>query len=318
MEGESPLGEFLRARRQVTTIEQAGLTGVGPRRRTPGLRRDEVAMLAGISIDYYSRLEQGRERRPSDQVIDALARVLQLDEEATEHLHELARGRPHKLTPEGHVDRVEPGLIRLIDGWEIVPAYVVNSRLDVLVRNAVADALYEGLEHSDNLLRLALLNPAARGFYLDWDLDTTSKVAHLRATAGLSSDDPDLIELVEELTAGSEDFQRMWARHDVRGRTRAPVRFHRDDVGDVITTMEVLSVDGSPGQKLIVFQAEPGSPSENALIVLRDRMRPGGGRRRGPRARPPEQGEDPEGGHSDGADLLDPAAAELLRRAEPR
>jgi transcriptional regulator with XRE-family HTH domain len=318
MEGEGPLGEFLRARRQVTTIEQVGLTATGPRRRTPGLRRDEVAMLAGISIDYYSRLEQGRERHPSDQVVDALARVFQLDEEATGHLHDLARGRPHKLTPEGRVDRVEPGLIRLIDGWDIAPAYVVNSRLDVLVRNAVAEALYEGFEHSDNLLRLALLNPAARGFYLDWELDTTSKVAHLRATAGPSSDDPDLIELIEELTAGSEDFQRMWARHDVRGRTRAPVRFHRDDVGDVITTMEVLSIDGSPGQKLIVFQAEPGSPSENALIVLRDRMRPGGGGHGGPPASSPEQGEDPQGGHSDGPHLAEPGVVELRHCAEPR
>jgi transcriptional regulator with XRE-family HTH domain len=275
-------------------------------------------MLAGISIDYYSRLEQGRERSPSDQVLDALARVLQLDPEATEHLHELARARPHKRTPEGRVDRVEPSLIRLIDGWDHAPAYVVNSRLDVLVRNLVADALYEGLEHSDNLLRLALLNPASRGFYLDWDLDTTSKVAHLRATAGLNSDDPDMIELVEELTAGSEEFRQMWARHDVKGRTRAPVRFHRDDVGDVITTMEVLTIDGSPGQKLIVFQAEPGSPSEHALIVLRDRMRPSGGRHGAPPAIPPKQREDREGGHPGCIDLEEPAVAELPQRAEPR
>jgi hypothetical protein len=182
----------------------------------------------------------------------------------------------------------------------------------------VAVALYEGLEHSDNLLRLALLNPASRGFYLDWELDTSSKVAHLRATAGLNSDDPDMIELVEELTAGSEDFRRMWARHDVRGRTRAPVRFHRDDVGDVIVMMEVLTIDGSPGQKLLVFQADPGSPSENRLIELRDRMRPGGGRDGGPPVRPPVQPEDREGGDPGGADLEMPAAAKSRPGTGPR
>ncbi|GAA4594797.1 helix-turn-helix transcriptional regulator [Planotetraspora phitsanulokensis] len=316
MEGASPLGEFLRARRQVTTAEQVGLAGVGPRRRTPGLRREEVALLAGISIDYYSRLEQGRERRPSAQVIDAIARVLQLDREATEHLHELARGRPHRRTPEGPADRVEPSLIRLIDGWDHVPAYVVNSRLDVLVRNPVAEALYEGLEHSDNLLRLALLNPASRGFYLDWELDTGSKVAHLRATAGLDSDDPDMLDLLDELS-DSEDFRRMWALHEVRGRTRAPVRFHRDDVGDVITTMEVLSIDGSPGLKLIVFQAEPGSPSEAALITLSRRMRAESGTGAPPPGRP-EQREDPRGDHPGPTDTEEAAAAGPRRRGRPR
>ncbi|GIG77907.1 transcriptional regulator [Planotetraspora kaengkrachanensis] len=272
-------------------------------------------MLAGISIDYYSRLEQGRERRPSPQVIEAIARVLQLDQEATEHLHELARARPHRRTAAGPADRVEPSLVRLIDGWDHVPAYVVNSRLDVLVRNLVAEGLYEGLEHSDNLLRLALLNPVARGFYLDWEMDTSSKVAHLRAMAGLDTDDPDMLELLDELSE-SEDFRRMWALHEVRGRTRAPVRFHRDDIGDVITTMEVLTVDGSPGQKLIVFQAEPGSPSEAALIALSDRMRK---RSRGG-ARPsgrPEHDEDPDPGHPGPTDIEE-AAAKLRHRVRPR
>jgi transcriptional regulator with XRE-family HTH domain len=264
MEVDRRLGEFLRARRQITTVEQVGLISTG-NRRTPGLRRDEVAMLAGVSVDYYIRLEQGRERHPSAQVLGALARVLRLDPEAAAHLHELAHPRPRKFELS---DRVDPNVRRLMEGWDNVPAYVVNHRLDVLARNRLATALYEGLEHSDNLLRLALLNPAAHEFYLDWEQDTHSKVAHLRAAAGAGHDDPLLLELVEELSLGSEDFRRMWARHDVRGRTRAPVRFHHPHVGDVITTMEVLSIDSVPGQKLIVFQPEPGSPSEDALALL--------------------------------------------------
>ncbi|MFC0553878.1 helix-turn-helix transcriptional regulator [Planotetraspora thailandica] len=263
----------MRARRQITTADQVGLAGVGPRRRTPGLRRDEVAMLAGISIDYYTRLEQGRERRPSDQVLDALAQVLHLNEEATEHLHELARARPRKRQPVVQTDQVNASLLPLMEEWRRAAAYVVNSRLDVLIKNCVAAGLYEGLEHNDNLLRLALLNPEAHKFYLDWEHDTSSKVAHLRAMASLDIEDAPVNELVEELSHNSTDFRRMWDRHDVRGRVQSPVRFHRDDVGDILTTMEVLSVDGSPGQKLIVFHAEPGSASEKALAELGDRVR---------------------------------------------
>ncbi|GII58655.1 transcriptional regulator [Planotetraspora thailandica] len=225
-------------------------------------------MLAGISIDYYTRLEQGRERSPSDQVLDALAVVFQLGHEATEHLHELARAKHSRRRPASQDHVVDSRLLRLMDGWTLAPAYVVNRRLDVLAKNKVAVALYEGLQHSDNLLRLALLNPVARDFYLDWEHDTSSKVAHLRANAGMDGGDPFLQELIDELSDGSEDFRRMWDRYDVQGRTRAPVRFHHHRVGDVITDMEVFSIDSAPGQKLIVFQVEPGSPSERALARL--------------------------------------------------
>ncbi|WP_084369435.1 helix-turn-helix transcriptional regulator, partial [Microbispora sp. ATCC PTA-5024] len=274
MEGGSPLGAFLRARRRSTSLDDVGLPQVGPRRRTPGLRREEVAMLAGISIDYYTRLEQGRERNPSDQVIAALVRVFRLGPEAAEHLQQLARQPAYRPKGAREHDTVHPNVLRIMHGWDIAPAFVVNRRLDVLARNRVADALYEGLEHRDNLLRLALLNPAAHGFYLDWELDTTSKIAHLRATAGRNCDDPFLLELVEELSERSEYFRRMWAQYDVQARTRAPVRFHHREVGDVVTTMEVLSVDGSPGQKLVVFQADAGSAWERALSVLAGRPPP--------------------------------------------
>ncbi|MEO3812742.1 helix-turn-helix domain-containing protein [Sphaerisporangium sp. B11E5] len=261
------MGDFLRARRHLTAPEQVGLPLLRERRRTPGLRREEVATLAGVSTDYYVRLEQGRERNPSDQVLDALARVFQLGPEAAEYLHELARPRGPRCraVPPPRVDR---NVVLLMKSWDRVAAYVVNQRLDVLARNAVADALYEGLEHNDNLLRLALLNPRARDFYVDWEKDTRHKIAHLRAVMGADQDDPMLAELVEQLSAGSDEFRRLWARHDVRHRVRAPVRFHHHAVGVLVTTMEVMSIDSAPGQKLVTFQAEPGSPSEHALARL--------------------------------------------------
>ncbi len=258
-------------------------------------------MLAGVSIDYYIRLEQGRERHPSDQVLAALAQAFRLDDEAIEHLHELAHPRPYKRATE-RAEKVHPSLLSLMENWDRIAAYVVNSRLDVLAKNRVATGLYEGLEHNDNLLRLALLNPASHDFYLDWELDTHSKVAHLRAAAGADAEDPLLRELVEELSRENKDFRRLWDRYEVRARTRAPVRFHHHVVGDVVTTMEVLSVDSSPGQKLIVFKAEDGSPSEHALAVL------GGGQWRtaDPAA---ESTEDP--GADSGADAVQDSAAAM-------
>jgi transcriptional regulator with XRE-family HTH domain len=267
MDGDKLLGEFLRARREVTTPRQVGLVDSGYR-RTPGLRREEVAMLAGVSNDYYIRLEQGRERNPSMQVLNALVQALDLGPDAAAHLHALARPQASTRRSAAPVDQVHPNVLRLLESWEHAPAYVVNHRLDVLAKNEMAAALYEGLEHNDNLLRLALLNPTAREFYLDWETDTHSKVAHLRAAAGTHGTDAFVSELVEELSRESEEFRRLWDRHDVEARTRAPVRFHHHEVGDVFTSMEVLTIDSTPGQKIIVFQAEPGSPSEAALALL--------------------------------------------------
>ncbi|WP_371782262.1 helix-turn-helix domain-containing protein [Streptosporangium subroseum] len=271
MDRDKLLGEFLRARREVTTPRQVGLVDSGYR-RTPGLRREEVAMLAGVSNDYYIRLEQGRERNPSMQVLDALVQALDLGPDAAAHLYALARPQSSTRRSVAPVDQVHPNVVRLMESWEHAPAYVVNHRLDVLAKNEMAAALYDGLEHNDNLLRLALLNPSAREFYLDWETDTHSKVAHLRAAAGTGTD-AFVIELVEELSRESEEFRRLWDRHDVEARTRAPVRFHHREVGDVFTSMEVLTIDSTPGQKIIVFQAEPGSPSEAALDLLGRRTR---------------------------------------------
>ncbi|MBP2703978.1 helix-turn-helix domain-containing protein [Microbispora sp. RL4-1S] len=268
MSDSGKLAAFLRARRRITHVEDVGLPPMGGRRRTPGLRREEVAMLAGISIDYYARLEQGRERNPSGQVVTAIARALGLDRQTTAHLLELARPTAERAGPPAAEDEVDGNVLRLLSHWHHAPAYVVNHRLDVLAGNRAADALYEGLWHRDNLLRLALLDPAARDFYVDWERDTRMKVAHLRSAAGTTAEDPRLADLIRELSEASEDFRRMWDMHEVRRRTREKVRFRRPEVGVVHTTMEVLSVDGSFGQKIVVFQGEPGSVSERALASL--------------------------------------------------
>ncbi|WP_204070895.1 helix-turn-helix domain-containing protein [Planotetraspora phitsanulokensis] len=272
MDADRLLGDFLRARRQTTTLDQVGLPPGDHRRRTPGLRREEVAMLAGVSTDYYIRLEQGRERHPSDQVLDALAQVLQLDAWATDHLHELARPKAIRRAADVPVDRVSPTLERLMLSWRNNPAVVVNRRLDVLAGNSLGAALYEGLDHSDNLLRLTFLNPDARVFYRDWEKDAASKTAQLHTAAAADHDDPLLHELIEELSRESADFRRMWARHDVRAKTTDSVRFHHHFAGDLTLSYEAFTVNSCPGQDLFIFQAEPGSTSEQALIKLGSRV----------------------------------------------
>jgi transcriptional regulator with XRE-family HTH domain len=225
-------------------------------------------MLAGVSVDYYTRLEQGRERHPSDQVLRALARALWFDLDATEHLYELARRQPRKRRTDDRVNEVSPTVLRFVEGCDHVPALVVNGRFDVLARNPLADALYEGLEPGDNLIRLAFLAPEAREFYLDWEQHSLVKVAHLRAAAGADLGDPALVELIEELGSASEDFRRMWDRHEVRAATSARLRLRHRDVGDLCLSYEMFTVESSRPQQIIVYGVEPGSPSATALAQL--------------------------------------------------
>lgn len=267
MDSDNLLGEFLRARRELTTPEQVGLLPAGSR-RTPGLRREEVAMLAGVSTDYYIRLEQGRERHPSERVLGALMRVLNLNADAATHMHELAHPGPRQSRTADQPERVKPALVRLIRSWPYTPAIVTSRWMDVLASNQMADALYDGLAHRDNLLRLLFLNPVSRRFYRDWEESARLKVAQLRAVAGADLDDPYLTDLVGELSLKSKDFRRMWARHDVSSGNVATKRFHHHDVGDLTLTYELFAISGSTGQNLIVFQAEPGSPSAHALNLL--------------------------------------------------
>ncbi|MEU6430598.1 helix-turn-helix transcriptional regulator [Microbispora sp. NPDC046973] len=274
MDRQRLLGDFLRARREAASLEDAGLTRMG-RRRTPGLRREEVAMLACVSNDYYVRLEQGRERRPSEQVLNALARVLDLDDAATEHLYELAHPRP-RPRPVRREEQVSLGLLRLLRLWDATPAFILGRWMDVLATNGMADALYDGLDHNGNLLRLCFLNPEARAFYPEWEKSAAMKVAQLRATAGTDPEDPFLPLLVDELSDQSADFVRIWARHDVLPRRAERKRFHHPVVGELTLSYETFTVNSAPGQQLVIFQADPGSPSERALAMLA-RLRPATG-----------------------------------------
>jgi transcriptional regulator with XRE-family HTH domain len=267
MAKENALGEFLRARREQVRPEDLGLAAGGPR-RVPGLRREEVALLAGVSTDYYVRLEQGRERHPSAQVLDALAHGLALDDEATAHLHRLGRPAPGRRRRARRREQVGPNLQRLLDGWPGTPAVILGRCLTVLAHNPLGKALFDGHAHSGDLVRLVFLDPDAREFYPDWERVAVNTVGGLRAAAGIDPDDPLLIETVGELSVKSEAFRRLWARHDVRQKTHETKRFHHRLVGELVLSYEALTVNSAPGRQLIVYQAEPGSPSESALALL--------------------------------------------------
>ncbi|MER5347392.1 helix-turn-helix transcriptional regulator [Streptomyces mirabilis] len=264
---ENALGGFLRARRAQLRPEVTGLPTTG-RRRVPGLRREEVATLAGVSTDYYMRLEQGRERHPSQQVLEAVARALRLDDEAVAHLYRVATLTARRTRRAPRVERVAPHLRRLLDTWSDTPAFVLGHALDVLARNRLAGALYAGFTHSDNLLLMTFLDPAAHHFYRDWDRAAESSVATLRRAAGIDPEDPRLRELVGELSMKSVDFRVLWARHDVRGKTREAKLFHHAQVGDLELHYEAFTINSAPTQQLIVYQAEPGSTSADALALL--------------------------------------------------
>jgi transcriptional regulator with XRE-family HTH domain len=269
MGSDKLLGEFLRARREATSPEHVGMLRSGPS-RTPGLRRQEVAMLAGVSTDYYVRLEQGREHRPSDRVLDALVRVLNLGPEAAAHLYELAHPGSRQRGTTRRMERVDPALLRLMHSWPHTPAFVFDRWQDVLAKNSLAAALHSGLKHTDNMLSLVFLDPAARDFYRDWERIACLRVAHLRAAAGADLDNPYMTELVGELSQGSADFRRMWARHDVYGMSREIRRLRHHEVGELDLACELFGVATAPGQQLIIFHAEPASPSERALTLMGD------------------------------------------------
>ena len=244
------LGEFLRARRQQVGPEELGLPAGGSR-RVAGLRREEVALLAGVSTDYYVRLEQGRERNPSAQVVDALARGLALDDDAVAHLHRLARPEPVRRRRARRREQVSPNLLRLMDGWPDTPALVLGRCLDVLAHNTLGQALFAGHTHSGDLIRLVFLDPDAREFYPDWERVAVNTVGGLRAAAGIDPDDPQLIDTVGELSVKSADFRRLWARHEVRPKAGGRKRMVSPAVGEVPHRWETFAVTGAPGQLVV-------------------------------------------------------------------
>lgn len=261
----SRLGEYLRARRALVRPESHGISG--GQRRTPGLRREEVAVLAGVSTDYYIRLEQGREKHPSHQVIDALAAALLLEDEAATYLRGLAHPRsPRRATTAPGRERAAAGLVGLLDAWPHTPALVYGRYMDLLAVNPLAEALFSWLDGETNLLR-AMFRPAARAFYQEWDRIAEGCVAALR-TQDIDPADPRLTDLVEELARSSPDFARLWARQDVRPKTAEVKHLHHAVVGRLSLRFENLTVADAPGQHLVVYHAEPGSPEEQALDRL--------------------------------------------------
>lgn len=242
------LGEFLRARRAALGPRDVGLVSHGVR-RVAGLRREEVAGLA--DADYYARLEQGRERHPSPQVLDALGRALRLAPDTHAHLHRLA-GTPR--ADRQATDRISPALRRLLDGFPDAPAFVINAALDILAANPRADALHSPFVPADNLARMVFLDPAGRNFYTDWTSTARSTAAHLRQSAGTTPNDPRLRSLVRTLTAHSPHFARLWTSHEVLGKTQDTKYLHHPSAGPLTVTYQSFDVRAAPGQQLIVYQ----------------------------------------------------------------
>jgi transcriptional regulator with XRE-family HTH domain len=267
VEADNRIGQFLRARRERLRPEDVGLPDFG-RRRVPGLRREELATLAGVSADYYVRLEQGRERHPSEQVLDALARALRLDGDATAHLHDLARPSARRRRTAARPERVRPELEELMSAWSHTPAFVMGRRMDVLAANPLAAALHPRLVRGENLVRHVFLDPGARELYPDWDDIALDTVAVLRALVGPDLDDARLTDLVGEVSLKSEPFRRLWARADVREKKHGVKRFAHPLVGELTLRYESFAVAGTPGQVLVVYHAERGSATERALALL--------------------------------------------------
>ncbi|WP_026128095.1 helix-turn-helix transcriptional regulator [Nocardiopsis lucentensis] len=263
---DSPLGEYLRARRGQISPDTIGLVSHG-RRRVPGLRREEVATMAGLSVDYYTRLEQGRERHPSVQVVEALCGALRLDGDARLHLFRVV-GLVPNLGGGAVPERVAPELLRLMDLWSHTPAIVVGRAYDVLAGNRLGYALFAGFEYGPNLLEKVFLDPGARGFYPDWSRVAASAVAGFRVAHGRAPDDPRVCGVLRSLLERSPDFAALWERHEARGKRLESKRFHHPEVGELTLRMNAFDVRAAPGQELVVYHAEPGSASADALVLL--------------------------------------------------
>ncbi|MGW2325523.1 helix-turn-helix domain-containing protein [Streptomyces sp. NPDC001700] len=267
----NPLGDYVRARRELVTPEQVGIPAVGLR-RVPGLRREEVAMLAGISADYYLRLEQGRDRNPSVQVLEALARVLRLDDEATEHLLRLGAAKPRRPRRRPRRETVPSGIVQLVATLPL-PAHVEGRYFDVLAANALATALSPRLAVGANRMRDLFLDPAEHALYPGWESATVDLVAGFRESVGTDTDDPRFIELVGELSLASPRFSRLWARHDVRTCAGASMRLDHPQVGVMRLQVERLGVSAAPGQVLVIHHPAPGTDSADKLALLASAVR---------------------------------------------
>ncbi|MFF0066558.1 helix-turn-helix transcriptional regulator [Streptomyces sp. NPDC005279] len=260
------LGDFLRAHRARLRPGDVGLASYG-RRRVAGLRREEVAVLAGMNTDYYARLEQGREHSPSPQILDAISGALRMDREARDHLYRLAETLPdgHRTQPR---ETVSPMLSQLLDGYTNTPAFVLNPALDLLAANGLADALFSPFGKAENLARMTFLDPAGRSFYAQWHRAAEAVVSSLRQATGCEPHYPRLHQLVSVLTESSEEFAMLWSSHTVYGKTHAAKELIHPEVGTLSLTYQSFDVRGAPGQQVVIYHAEPGSPSSQALSLL--------------------------------------------------
>jgi transcriptional regulator with XRE-family HTH domain len=272
MNPANDISEFLASRRAKVTPEQAGLPSYGAR-RVPGLRREEVASLAGVSVDYYRRLERGQVSGVSELVLEAVARALQLDDAERAHLFDLARAagpvNPRRTRPVKR--RVRPVVQRLLDQTQ-APAIVSNVRGDLVAANALGRALYapvfDSPEQPANSARFTFLDPAAPDFYPDWDRLASELVAALRSRAGANPYDRDLQDLVGELSTRSDAFRVRWGRHDVRFHQTGTKRLHHPLVGEITLSYETMTLDADDGLRMALYTAEPGSASQQALDLL--------------------------------------------------
>lgn len=266
------LSEFLRSRRARLKPQDVGLPDHGRHRRVPGLRREELAQLAGVSVAYYTRLEQGNGRNVSAEVLDAIARSLRLTDAEHAHLTHLAKPKQHKKKRSARPQQVRTELLTLIDLLEGVPAYVVGRRADVLAWNRTATALFGDWGalpvQERNWARMVFLSDSSRDLFVDWEAKAADIVSALRMDAGCHADDPRLSSLVGELSVKSEDFRRLWATHDVKEKSHGTKRLRHPLVGELTLSYETFKLPDDYDQSVITYHAEPGSPSAESLRLL--------------------------------------------------
>ncbi|MGX9883724.1 helix-turn-helix domain-containing protein [Streptomyces sp. NPDC002276] len=272
LDRRAELSEFLRTRRARLKPEDVGLPDFGRHRRVPGLRREELAQLAGVSVAYYTRLEQGNGRNVSAEVLEAIARALRLTDAESSHLTHLAKPKQHKKKSSAPAQHVRGPLRQLLDSIDTVPAYITGRRTDILVWNRMAAAVFgdwsELPPQERNWARLVFLRPEYRDLFVEWEQKAADIVSMLRMDAGYCPDDPRLSALVGELSVKSEEFRRLWATHDVKEKTYGVKRLHHPLVGDLTLHFEGFRLSDGTDQALITYHAEPGSPSADSLRLL--------------------------------------------------
>ncbi|MFF1379516.1 helix-turn-helix domain-containing protein [Streptomyces sp. NPDC058308] len=272
LDSRAELSEFLRTRRARLQPQDVGLPDFGRHRRVPGLRREELAQLAGVSVAYYTRLEQGNGRNVSGEVLDAIARALRLTDAEHAHLTRLAKPKALKKKRAVRQQHMRPALQQLLDTIQTVPAYVVGRRTDILGWNALAAALFGDwgrLAPADrNWARICFLDPRSRDLFVDWDKKASDIVSYLRMDAGCYPNDPELSALVGELSVKSEEFRGLWATHDVKEKGHGVKRMHHPLVGDLTLSFETLRLPDDCDQSLMMYHAEPDSASAQGLRLL--------------------------------------------------